>query len=133
MGFERIGYRGLETGSRHVASHVVKQNQVHKTNVYYSILNFFLQLKYIFDIINQFTEVRNANVVLYIVKKKTIFCFFYLQIIFVFESAYETDNEDMASHISRHGDGVRDVAFNVEDIDIIVKVYWKKKCTYIWR
>ncbi|XP_076161873.1 4-hydroxyphenylpyruvate dioxygenase [Ptiloglossa arizonensis] len=70
LGFERIGYRGLETGSRHVASHVVKQNQI----------------------------------------------------IFVFESAYETDNEDMASHISRHGDGVRDVAFNVEDIDIIVKI-----------
>ncbi|XP_076627153.1 4-hydroxyphenylpyruvate dioxygenase [Colletes latitarsis] len=70
LGFERFGYRGLETGSRHVASHVVKQNQI----------------------------------------------------IFVFESAYESDNEEMASHISRHGDGVRDVAFNVEDIDVIVKI-----------
>lgn len=28
----------------------------------------------------------------------------------------------MASHLSRHGDGVRDIAFNVENIDIIVKV-----------
>lgn len=28
----------------------------------------------------------------------------------------------MANHLSRHGDGVRDIAFNVENIDIIVKV-----------
>ncbi|XP_076233159.1 4-hydroxyphenylpyruvate dioxygenase [Calliopsis andreniformis] len=70
MGFEPLAYRGLETGSRHVASHVVKQNQI----------------------------------------------------IFVFESAYEPDNKVMASHLSRHGDGVHDIAFNVEDIDIIVKI-----------
>ncbi|XP_012275275.1 4-hydroxyphenylpyruvate dioxygenase [Orussus abietinus] len=44
------------------------------------------------------------------------------QIVFVFEAAYEPDDEEMASHLSRHGDGVRDVAFNVEDIDAIVKV-----------
>lgn len=41
---------------------------------------------------------------------------------FVFESPYEPDNEEMSDHLSRHGDGVRDVAFNVEDIDTIVKV-----------
>lgn len=28
----------------------------------------------------------------------------------------------MGSYLSRHGDGVRDIAFNVENIDIIVKV-----------
>ncbi|XP_054008124.1 4-hydroxyphenylpyruvate dioxygenase [Hylaeus anthracinus] len=70
MGFERFCYRGLETGSRHVASHVVKQNQI----------------------------------------------------VFVFESAYEPDNKEIGNHISRHGDGVRDIAFAVEDIDIIVKI-----------
>jgi len=42
--------------------------------------------------------------------------------VFVFESPYEPDNEEMSEHLSRHGDGVRDVAFNVEDIDTIVKV-----------
>lgn len=59
-------------------------------------------------------------IILYYQKKiKNIF---HLQIIFIFESAYEPDNEEMASHLSRHGDGVRDIAFNVENIDIIVKV-----------
>ncbi|KAJ8680533.1 hypothetical protein QAD02_016320 [Eretmocerus hayati] len=70
MGFEPLAYRGLETGSRHTATHVVKQNKI----------------------------------------------------IFIFESAYEPDNEVMANHLSRHGDGVRDIAFNVEDIDTILKV-----------
>ena len=28
LGFEPFGYRGLETGSRAIASHVVKQNDV---------------------------------------------------------------------------------------------------------
>lgn len=28
----------------------------------------------------------------------------------------------MARHLSRHGDGVKDIAFNVEDIDAIVTV-----------
>lgn len=28
MGFEPLAYRGLETGSREVASHVIKQGQV---------------------------------------------------------------------------------------------------------
>lgn len=44
------------------------------------------------------------------------------KIIFVFESAYEPDQEEMSNHLSRHGDGVRDVAFTVEDIDVIVRV-----------
>ncbi|VTJ92361.1 Hypothetical predicted protein, partial [Marmota monax] len=29
MGFEPLAYRGLETGSREVVSHVVKQGKVH--------------------------------------------------------------------------------------------------------
>ncbi|XP_014482949.1 PREDICTED: 4-hydroxyphenylpyruvate dioxygenase [Dinoponera quadriceps] len=74
MGFEPLGYRGLETGSRQTAAHVVKQNKI----------------------------------------------------IFVFESPYEPDDEVMSRHLARHGDGVRDVAFSVEDIDTIVKVAKKK-------
>ncbi|XP_029037094.1 4-hydroxyphenylpyruvate dioxygenase [Osmia bicornis bicornis] len=74
LGFEPYGYRGLETGSRQIAGHVVKQNQI----------------------------------------------------IFVFESAYEPDNKEMASHLSRHGDGVRDIALNVEDIETIVKIAKEK-------
>ncbi|XP_018057227.1 PREDICTED: 4-hydroxyphenylpyruvate dioxygenase isoform X1 [Atta colombica] len=74
MGFESFGYRGLETGYRRAAAHVVKQNKI----------------------------------------------------VFVFESPYEPDNEEMSDHLSRHGDGVRDVAFNVEDIDTIMKVAKRK-------
>lgn len=70
MGFEPVGYRGLETGSRRTAAHAVKQNKI----------------------------------------------------IFVFESAYEPDDGEMANHLSRHGDGVRDIAFSVEDLDTIVKI-----------
>ncbi|KAF7988967.1 hypothetical protein HCN44_007277 [Aphidius gifuensis] len=69
LGFEPLAYKGLETGCRKFASHVVKQNKI----------------------------------------------------IFIFESAYEPDDQDMAFHISKHGDGVRDVSFCVEDIDAIVQ------------
>ncbi|RLU18348.1 hypothetical protein DMN91_008705, partial [Ooceraea biroi] len=44
------------------------------------------------------------------------------QITFVFESAYEPDNQEMSKHLAQHGDGVRDVAFSVEDIDTIMKI-----------
>ncbi|XP_033322175.1 4-hydroxyphenylpyruvate dioxygenase [Megalopta genalis] len=70
MGFEPLGYRGLETGTREIASHVVKQNKI----------------------------------------------------IFVFESPYKPDNDEIGRHVLRHGDGVRDIAFNVEDIYTIVKI-----------
>ena len=64
FGFEYLAYRGLETGERQVASHVVKKNDV----------------------------------------------------IFEFQSPYHADDQlGMNAHISRHGDGVRDVAFTVED------------------
>ncbi|XP_014213384.1 4-hydroxyphenylpyruvate dioxygenase [Copidosoma floridanum] len=79
MGFEPLGYRGLETGSRRAAAHAVRQNQI----------------------------------------------------VFVFESAYEPDDEEMAGHLSKHGDGVRDVAFNVEDIDVILKVANDRGCKVV--
>lgn len=34
MGFEPYAYQGLETGSRKLAKHVVKQNDVSYTNEY---------------------------------------------------------------------------------------------------
>jgi len=65
-GFEPFMYRGLETGSREVASHAVKQNKI----------------------------------------------------IFVFESPYVPNHEitkEMGDHTTLHGDGVKDIAFHVED------------------
>lgn len=71
FGFEPFCYRGLETGSRDVASHVVKQNKI----------------------------------------------------IFVFESPYNPEGsitEELGKHQMKHGDGVKDVAFEVEDC---IKLY----------
>ncbi|XP_011308967.1 4-hydroxyphenylpyruvate dioxygenase [Fopius arisanus] len=74
FGFQPLGYQGLETGSRKIASHAVKQNKI----------------------------------------------------VFVFESSYDPDDKLMSSHLSRHGDGVRDIAFSVVDIDSIVRVAKKR-------
>lgn len=69
MGFEPLAYRGLETGSREVAAHVVRQNKI----------------------------------------------------IFVFMSPYNPGDRKMGDHLVTHGDGVKDIAFSVEDLDAIVK------------
>jgi 4-hydroxyphenylpyruvate dioxygenase len=71
FGFEYLAYKGLETGERKIASHVVK----------------------------------NGNVV------------------FEFQSSYEpTDSQGIGAHITKHGDGVRDIAFSVEDAAHTFKV-----------
>ncbi|ELK26328.1 4-hydroxyphenylpyruvate dioxygenase, partial [Myotis davidii] len=69
MGFKPIAYKGLETGSREVVSHVVKQGQI----------------------------------------------------VFVFSSALNPWNKEMGDHLVKHGDGVKDIAFEVEDCDYIVQ------------
>ncbi|KAF2352342.1 Glyoxalase/fosfomycin resistance/dioxygenase domain [Trinorchestia longiramus] len=70
LGFEPFAYRGLETGSRDICSHAVRQNKI----------------------------------------------------VYVFESALLPDNKEMGQHLVHHGDGVKDVAFAVQDLDVIVKV-----------
>ncbi|XP_046390664.1 4-hydroxyphenylpyruvate dioxygenase isoform X2 [Ischnura elegans] len=67
MGFEPLAYQGLETGSRKVAAHAIRQNKI----------------------------------------------------VFVFKSAYEPNNAEMGQHLVKHGDGVKDIAFAVEDLDTI--------------
>ncbi|XP_073169587.1 4-hydroxyphenylpyruvate dioxygenase isoform X2 [Lepidochelys kempii] len=69
MGFEELAYKGLETGSREVVSHVIKQDKI----------------------------------------------------IFVLSSALNPENEEMGKHLVKHGDGVKDIAFEVEDCDFIVQ------------
>ncbi|XP_076024918.1 4-hydroxyphenylpyruvate dioxygenase [Genypterus blacodes] len=69
MGFKHFAYKGLETGSREVASHVIRQDKI----------------------------------------------------MFVFETALNPGNEEMGQHVMKHGDGVRDVAFQVEDCDFLIK------------
>lgn len=70
LGFAPYAYQGLETGSRQMAKHVVKQNKI----------------------------------------------------LFEFVSPYEPGNKEFTDHIDRHGDGAKTVAFEVEDLDAIVKV-----------
>jgi len=77
FGFEPFAYQGLETGSRKVACHVVRQRDT----------------------------------------------------VFVFKSAYEPGAEEtkrMGAHLVHHGDGVKDVAFTVEDLDGIIEQSKKK-------
>ncbi|KAM9846547.1 4-hydroxyphenylpyruvate dioxygenase [Aulostomus maculatus] len=69
MGFESFAYKGLETGSREVVSHAIRQDKI----------------------------------------------------IFVFESALNPGNEEMGEHLMKHGDGVKDIAFQVEDCDFLIK------------
>ncbi|KAL8620820.1 hypothetical protein ACOMHN_033217 [Nucella lapillus] len=70
LGFEPFLYKGLETGSRKVVSHAVKQNNI----------------------------------------------------IFVFQSMLEPGQpEEIGKHLIKHGDAVKDVAFQVEDLDAIYK------------
>ncbi|XP_061819279.1 4-hydroxyphenylpyruvate dioxygenase [Nerophis lumbriciformis] len=70
MGFEPLAYKGLETGSREVVSHVIRQDKI----------------------------------------------------IFVLESPLNPGNKEMGEHLMKHGDGAKDIAFQVEDCDYIIKV-----------
>lgn len=82
FGFEHYAYRGLETGSRRVASHVVKQNDT----------------------------------------------------VFVFKSSYDPDSEEtrvMGEHLTKHGDGVRDISFSVEDLDAIMERARQRGCKIV--
>ncbi|XP_051891510.1 4-hydroxyphenylpyruvate dioxygenase isoform X2 [Pristis pectinata] len=69
FGFEALAYKGLETGSREVVSHAIRQDKI----------------------------------------------------IFVFQSSLNPGNKEMTEHLGKHGDGVKDVAFQVEDCDFLVK------------
>lgn len=44
-----------------------------------------------------------------------------MKIIFVFVSPYEIDDVEFGKHLTKHGDGVKDISFDVEDLDVIVK------------
>ncbi|XP_063820545.1 4-hydroxyphenylpyruvate dioxygenase [Pseudophryne corroboree] len=69
MGCEPLAYKGLETGSRELVTHVVKQDKI----------------------------------------------------IFLFVSALTPGNEEFGAHLQKHGDGVKDVAFEVKDCDGLVQ------------
>ncbi|TTG47524.1 4-hydroxyphenylpyruvate dioxygenase [Bagarius yarrelli] len=69
MGFEPLAYKGLETGSRELVSHVIKQDKI----------------------------------------------------IFEFTSPLNPGNEEMGEYLIKHGDAVKDIAFQVKDCDFLVQ------------
>ncbi|KAK7925673.1 hypothetical protein WMY93_007983 [Mugilogobius chulae] len=79
MGFEPLAYKGLETGSRDVAAHVIRQNKI----------------------------------------------------MLVFESALNPGNKEMGEHLMKHGDGVKDIAFQVEDCDFLIKTAKERGATVV--
>ncbi|XP_072302782.1 4-hydroxyphenylpyruvate dioxygenase [Eucyclogobius newberryi] len=79
MGFEPLAYKGLETGSREVAAHVIRQNKI----------------------------------------------------MLVFESALNPGNKEMGEHLMKHGDGVKDIAFQVEDCDFLIKTAKERGATIV--
>ncbi|KAH8701192.1 4-hydroxyphenylpyruvate dioxygenase [Phaeosphaeriaceae sp. PMI808] len=83
MGFERVAYRGLETGSRATASHVVRNGKV--TFILTSPLRCLEQCK-------RFNEEEEKLL------------------------------REIHAHQERHGDAVKDVAFEVDNVDVIYSV-----------
>ena len=81
MGFKRIAYRGLETGSRAIASHVVRNGGV--TFVFTSPL--YAPKDNVSDMCSEDKELL----------------------------------EEIHEHLKQHGDAVRDVAFQVDDVDAV--------------
>ncbi|RMZ86085.1 hypothetical protein DV737_g58, partial [Chaetothyriales sp. CBS 132003] len=83
MGFKRIAYRGLETGSRAVASHVVRNGKV----------------VFVFTSPLLPPDAHNGRVAL---------------------SKEDQDwLQEIHDHLRLHGDGVRDVAFQVDNVDAV--------------
>uniref|UniRef100_A0A7N8XCK9 4-hydroxyphenylpyruvate dioxygenase n=1 Tax=Mastacembelus armatus TaxID=205130 RepID=A0A7N8XCK9_9TELE len=59
-------------------------------------------------------ETGNRNVVCHAIRQD--------KIIFLFESPLNPGNKEMGEHLIKHGDGVKDIAFQVEDCDFLIKV-----------
>lgn len=80
MGFKRIAYRGLETGTRHLCSHVVRNGDI--TFILTSPLRSL-------DQIDRFSFEEQAQL------------------------------REIHDHLEQHGDGVKDVAFEVDDVNAV--------------
>ncbi|KAF9888683.1 hypothetical protein FE257_008441 [Aspergillus nanangensis] len=80
MGFQRIAYRGLETGTRHICSHVIRNGDI--TFVLTSPLRSL-------DQIDRFAPDEQQQL------------------------------RDIHHHLEQHGDGVTDVAFEVDSVDAV--------------
>ena len=80
MGFKRIAYKGLETGSRNICSHVIRNGDI--TFVLTSPLRSL-------DQIDRFNSEEQAEL------------------------------KEIHDHLEKHGDAVKDVAFEVDNVDAV--------------
>lgn len=80
MGFKRVAYRGLETGSRSICSHVIRNGNI--TFILTSPLRSQKQL-------DRFTPEEQEQL------------------------------KEIHEHLEQHGDAVKDVAFEVDDVDAV--------------
>ncbi|OQE29182.1 hypothetical protein PENFLA_c004G02398 [Penicillium flavigenum] len=80
MGFKRIAYKGLETSSRHICSHVIRNGDI--TFILSSPLRSL-------DQIDRFDPEEQAEL------------------------------KEIHDHLEKHGDAVKDVAFEVDDVDAV--------------
>ncbi|XP_038669892.1 4-hydroxyphenylpyruvate dioxygenase [Scyliorhinus canicula] len=58
-------------------------------------------------------ETGNRDVVTHVIRQNKIF--------FLLQSALTPGSKEMTEHLGKHGDGVKDIAFQVEDCDFLVK------------
>ncbi|XP_077571645.1 4-hydroxyphenylpyruvate dioxygenase-like [Stigmatopora nigra] len=68
-------------------------------------------------------ETGHRDVVSHAVKQK--------KIIYVFSSALNPGNKEMGDHLVKHGDGVRDIAFSVENCDALVQKAKERGATIV--
>ncbi|KAK2745098.1 hypothetical protein FQN57_004005 [Myotisia sp. PD_48] len=80
MGFKRIAYKGLETGSKTIASHVIGNGAI------------------TFILTSPLRSLEQAS--RYAPEEKALL-------------------EEIHAHLEKHGDGVKDVAFEVDDVDAV--------------
>ncbi|KPP68575.1 4-hydroxyphenylpyruvate dioxygenase-like [Scleropages formosus] len=112
MGFEPLAYKGLETGSREVVSHVIKQDKV--VNMLPRTARCTL------------ASSTHRHIQLRISLSEAV-----NDILFAFESALNPGNEEIGEHLKKHGDGVKDIAFQVEDCDFLVQKAKERGATIV--
>ena len=110
MGFVPMAYRGLETKERNAVSHVVRQNDVSHTVLLHAPWLGRHTAGSPYDWSAEHLSLLSSVLL--------------LQIIFVFQSPLFPGNTEMGDHLTAHGDGVKDIAFSVEDCRSLYKVCW---------
>ncbi|KAF6715441.1 4-hydroxyphenylpyruvate dioxygenase [Oryzias melastigma] len=95
MGFEPLAYKGLETGSREVVSHVIRQDKI------------IFQFQSPLNPVNEGKFASRGHI--HTLRDELQGVGFH-------------PLPEMGEHLIKHGDAVKDIAFKVEDCDFLVKM-----------